>query len=371
MAEQTNNASRISEKSQLFGYLQLIIIAGLIVIALVLARAPAKIERDSGLNQSTSGSHSPLVSVIREIPTESFVLPVHLTGNVTLEERVTVSSQARGKVIWVSDKFRAGKTVPANEVIVRIDPTEYQLRVKEAQSRLSLANLSQTDPQPSSESDRLRHLAQIELLETQLELAKRDLIHTEISLPYELRVIGTDVEVGELVGPHEYVGQDASVLGIGYRPQALEVSAPIEPYNLTELNPLIGAAATVTVGQNSYRAVLDRVSSVVVPKTRLITIFLKFEDHAQQRLPLPGMFAEITLNGPEFPESFVLPLEAMQTSSTVWVVENNTLSARTPQSEALTDSQWIVAPFDIADGLVIGNYANAVVGAEVQPIPVD
>ena len=370
MAEHKSNVSKNSGRSRLFGYLQLILIAGSVFLALVLARAPAHIERDSSLSQSTAGSYSPQVSVIKEFSKENFVLPVHLTGNVTLEERVTVSPEARGKVIWVSEKFRAGETIPANEVFVKIDPTEYELRVKEVEFQLKLANLEHAEGQSSSEGQILRHSVRTELLETRLELEKRSLAQTEISLPYELRVIGADVEIGELVGPHEYVGKEASVLGVGYRPKAMQISAPIEPHILPELNPLIGAVANVKVGKNSYRAVLDRVSNVVAPKSRLITMFFKFKDHSQSQLPLPGMFAEITLNGPKFSDSFVLPLKAMQSSNTVWVVENDILSARTMQSMALTDSHWIVAPFDVAEGLVVGNYPSMAVGTEVKPVAI-
>ena len=345
-------------------------IAGIVVVALVLARAPAHVERDSSVNQSAAVSYIPEVSVIKGVSKESFVLPVHLTGNVTLEERVTVTSEARGKVIWVSDKFRAGETIAANEVFIRIDPTEYELRVTQVESRLKLVKLEHAAQQAQSAAAKMKRSAQTELFQTCLELAKRKLAQTEISLPYELRVIGADVEVGEVVGPHEYVGQEASVLGVGYRPEALQISAPIEPHILPNLNPLIGASATVAVGQHAYSATLERVASVVAPKSRLITIFLKFKDAAQAQLPLPGMFAEITLQGPQFSDSFVLPLTAMQSRNTAWVVDNGTLRARVLQSLALTDSQWIVAPFDVADGLVIGSYPGFVVGTEVQSVPV-
>ncbi len=357
MAQGSDHTENQGASTPFAGYLQLVLIVAVIIVALIFARAPSQIGQDFG-TVSEVQVISPVVEVIRPAAT-SFALPVKLTGNVTLQDRVFIISEARGRVLWVSEKLVGGGVISANEVFLRIDPAEYQLRVDEAQARLDLAKLKGSD----SEADVLR----VELLQTRLELAKLKLAQTELSLPYAIRVTRAGVEVGELVGPVDYMGREAAVLAVGYRPEALQVSASIEPELLEKIDPLIGASATVTVGEKRFEAAIKRVSSLVKPETRLIPIFLELPDEAiNDTFLFPGMFAEIVLDGPNYDNVFVLPHSAVQSSNKVWVVKNGSLSSYVPDSIGYSDSDWAVESFDTADGIVIGPVPGATEGYAVQ-----
>lgn len=356
MAQQESTSKNPNEKSRVLGYLQIALIIGIVVVALILARAPARIERD--LTSSVEVEDvTPVVNVIEKLQPEPITLQVEKTGNVTLDERVTVRTETQGRIAWVSKDFRNGGNIAANEVFVRIDPSDYQLRVDEAEALLQIAKLKQESVAEDPAKDGSRIDARVRLLETRLEMAKRDLAKTEISLPYDLRVIGSDIEVGELVGPHEYAGADASILGRGYRIEALQVSAPLETQLLEDLQPVAGRAATIKVGNKQYEATIERVSSFVAPETRLIKVYLRFDkDLAKESLPLPGMFAEISIDGPIYKDVFVLPIGAMQSGRKAWVVANGVIEVRSPDTVAITDENWVVSPFDTAEGLVVGSY---------------
>ena len=370
MTQQATNPP--SPKNRLFGYLQLFLIVGAIVVALIFARAPDPIERDTGVDHPVEPA-PPAVSVLAQPQTTDFTLPIQLTGNVTLEERITIGSEAQGRIAWVSKKFRAGETIAAQEVFVKIDPAEYQLRVKEAEARLRIHQLKfKSQSEATSPSDRQRHAARSELFATWLDLANLKLAQTEISLPYDFRVIRADVEVGELAGPFERVGKDASILGVGYRPEAIQASAPIEPQLLENLQPVMGRPAQIVVGSRSYEARLERVSSVVARESRLVRIFFKFAaDATTDDLPLPGMFATIHLEGQTYEGAFALPHGAMQSGETAWVVDNGIVKARTPKTLGLTDEFWMVEPFDIADGIVVGDFPTLAVGAAAVANPLN
>ncbi len=363
MAQQATHSPK---KSRLFGYLQLLLVTGAIVVALILARAPERIERDIRVDQPAEQA-PPAVSVLEQPPTTNFTPPIKLTGNVTLEERVTIGSEARGRVAWVSEKFRAGETIAADEVFVRIDPTEHQLRIREIKAQIRIHGLRSEETSPD---DARKQAAWRELFETRLELANLKLAQTEISLPYDFRVTRADVEVGELAGPFEYVGKDASILGVGYQPESLQVSAPIEPQLLENLQPVTGRAARIVVGNRAYEAKLERVSSIVERKSRLIRVFFKFSANSED-LPLPGMFAQIHLQGQAHEGAFALPLGAMQSGETAWVVDNGVLRVRTPKTLGLTDESWMVEPFDIADGVVVGDFPTLTAGAAVVASPLN
>ena len=63
--------------------------------------------------------------------------------------------------------------------------------------------------------------------QAKMKLAQLRLDRTEISLPYDVRVTASDIDVGQFVGPADLVGR-ASTLGSVYRTDALQVRAPIE-----------------------------------------------------------------------------------------------------------------------------------------------
>ena len=370
---QAPDKSKQKNRNRLLGNLQLAFIAGLVIIALLLARAPDRVERSVNVNASVENSTPQVVSVLSAPEPANFTQPINLTGNVTLEETIVLMSEAQGRVVWISEKFRHGKTILANEVIAKIDPTKYQLRVKEIETRLRLQNSKLAAALNDGDEDRVTNLqTRIELLETRLELAKLQLSQTELSLPYDINVTHADIAVGELVGPFEHVGPDAAVLGKGYRNQDIRVAGPIEPHRVQNLEPLLGRPAQVNVQNMAYPATLVAIANTVSPKTRMVRLFFEFTDNsAPETLPLPGMFAEIEFDGATFENVFILPLRAMQSNSTAWVIENDVLASRTPNTLAVTTEHWIVEPFDVANGLVVGHYPGIAVGTQVTAEPLD
>ena len=200
-----------------------------------------------------------------------------------------------------------------------------------------------------------------------LKLAELQLERTEVSLPFASRVINADVEVGELVGPADLVGGAASRLGAVYRLGALQVDAPIEPRDLEHLEPVIGRAARVVGEMGTWQARVVRVSSVIAPRTRLASVFLRFaEDEPRDSLPAPGAFVEIDLEGPAHEDVYVLPESVLQERDSVWVVRNGLLSAFTPTTLGRTAAGWVVQAFDAGGGVVVGSLPAAREGLEVD-----
>ena len=102
-----------------------------VAVAVYFARAPERVERVDRAALA-SEDRKPVVSVVRPEPTEQ-ALTLSLTGSVKLKERATVMSEVAGRVVWVSPKFEPGGSIAANEVFIRIDPEEYELRVGRSQ----------------------------------------------------------------------------------------------------------------------------------------------------------------------------------------------------------------------------------------------
>ncbi|MCY4467455.1 MAG: hypothetical protein OXC08_01950 [Thiotrichales bacterium] len=371
-------------QSRWLGFVQIVLILAVIAVALYFARAPDRLERDSVSGLSAEDT-KPVVSVIRPTQTDQ-ALSVALTGSVGLSERARLKAEVAGRVVWVSPNFSNGGSMEANERFVKIDPTEYKLQVKvaeaavevtEARVRIEMArgegNVERfAREHPGMEvSDWMRGpasiaAAQAELSKAQaeLELARLQLDRTNVSLPYPSRVIASQIEVGEYVGP-DLVGA-SPFMGVVYRTRALQIDAPIEPEDLEYLNPVIGRSAQIRTRGATYDAEVVRVSSVIAPQTRLATVFLRFaEDHAPDSLPLPGTFAEIVITGPSHEGVYVLPEAVLQEQGSVWVVQDGTLRAFEPQTLGRTDAGWVVEVFDAGEGVVVGTLPGASEGLPV------
>ena len=380
MADDTNVSGRPSNRAEWRGYGQIALVLAAIAAALFLARAPGRVERGAASGPA-SGSVRPTVRVIHPAPTEQ-ALTVELTGTVNLEERVRVASEVVGRIAWVSPDFSNGGSIRAGETFIRIDPAEFELQVeaaemavREAEARVwveqagaeeDVQAFERENPgvEPSESVRRLPAIAEAEarLMKAQadLKLAELRLERTNISLPYDGRVMGSDVEVGELVGPADLVGGPSSRLGIVYRPGALQVDVPIEPRDLEYLDPVIGRKARIVGRMATWEARVARVSSVVAPRTRLASVFLKFAADAHpDSLPAPGTFAEVAIEGPVYEDVYVLPESVLQERDSVWVVRDGLLSAFAPKTLGRTDAGWVVQAFDAGEGVVVGTLPGA------------
>ena len=368
-------AQSTESRPQWLGIVQLAAILLVVVIALYFARAPSRVALDAAPDL-TAEKGKPTVAVIQPKPT-SQALTVRLTGSVRIEQQARVMSEVAGRVAWISPKFSNGGSIPANETFIRIDPAEHELRVERAEMAVKAAEarvwvekaggeedakaFSRANP-GAEVSDSVRRLPSIAEMEAELaqaravlKLAKLRLKQTNISLPYDSRVLATDLEVGEFVGPARSVAGRAARLGTVYRTDAIRVRVPVDPKDLAYLSPVIGRSARVRTQLGAYDATVERVSSAVAPSTRLAGLFLKFsKDVPKETLPLPGMFAEVRIEGPSYENVYALPESVLQEGGSVWVVEKGALKSVVPKTLGRTDAGWVVEAFDAGEGVVVG-----------------
>lgn len=367
MNQESNNAGGASGNRRWTGSVQVVLIVLAIAVALYFARAPSRVDRGP---VSVSGEAMPVVHVVQPDEAEH-VERVDLTGTVTLDRKLTVVSEVVGRVIWVSPDFVNGGTIPAGQVFVKVDPAEFELKVEaaemavaHAEALLQAAEGSLPESGESLPVDMAR--ARLGQARAALDLARLNLGRTEISLPYTARVIASELEVGDLVGPPEAVGK-LSVLGVVYRPEALQVRVPIKVADLARLAPAIGRTAEVSAQGGRYQAELSRVSSVVAPETRLARVFLKFTGGVpRESLPVPGTFAEVRIFGSRRNGVYILPETAAREYDSVWTVADGTLRSVTPVTVGRTVDGWVVEAFDAGEGVVVSTLSGASEGLKVE-----
>lgn len=385
MSERVSGSGAAGGRPRWLGLVQLVLIVAAVAVALWFARAPERVQR-SVAPDLVDEKAKPAVSVVRPAPVAQS-LTVDLTGSVRMERRIRIASEVVGRVVFVSPDFANGGSIAADETILRVDPAGYELEVeaaeravREAEARVSMerargeagAEAFAREHPGAPVPQVVRRVPWIELAEAALERertalaqARLQLRRTSISLPFDVRVVLSDVAVGELVGPAELVGP-SSRLGVVFPSGALEVDAPIATRDLEYLAPAVGRPAEIRAGGRTWPAEIVRVSSVVSPKTRLASVFLRFgEGSPPESLPRPGTFVEVAITGPSHDNVFVLPESAVQERGRVWVVDGGELRSFVPRELGRAADGWVVEAFDAGEGVVVGALPGARAGLAV------
>ena len=366
------------------GYAQLALILLVLAAAIYLGQAPRRSQQSVLPEQAADGPAA--VQVVRPAAT-TVALPVALTGTVAAQVRVNVRAEASGRIVWVSPRFRDGGTLAADEVIIRIDPQDAELRVQAAAAGVRLAEAGMRmqearagaarrlfgDRQPGVDGfdwvgrdDAVAAAeAHVDQARARLALARRELDKTSVSLPFASRVIAAGAEVGQFVGPLR------APLGVVYQVGALEVKALIHPRDLALLQPAIGRTARVATEGAVHAAVVTGVSSVVSQDSRMATLHLELLDDESVELPLPGMFAEIDVVGPQRENVYRLPHAVRQDGDIVWVVDGGLLRSVRPRVVGDTADHWVVEAFDAGAGVVVGAPPRARAGLAVSVAAAD
>lgn len=363
------------------GIAQLALIGAAVALAVYFARAPADVSDADSIAAATGVK--PTVDVVRP-SIASAPREVATTGVVATLGTVGIRSQVIGEVVWVSDVLRNGSAFAAGQPLLRIDPQDFEIRLRAAKAQLRMfqADLTRKQLQGEARSSKFRRdnpgvdvpplVARVpQIAERQAEVdraaelvkkAELDLRRTTIALPFDGWIVNTDTQVGQVV-------RQALPLGQAIAKNALQVEARVSQSDLDALAPAIGRAAKVRAGKRVFDAEVRRVSAVVDPRSRQATLFLAFDETADSAsLPRPGTFAQVSLKGPSVDGVFVLPEAAEQEGGRVWVVDGGTLRAFAPRGLGRTSDGWLVEAFDAKEGVVLGRVPKARSGLPVDAV---
>jgi multidrug efflux pump subunit AcrA (membrane-fusion protein) len=83
----------------------------------------------------------------------------------------------------------------------------------------------------------------------------------------------------------------------------------------------------------------------------------------------PGVFADVMIEGPEHPNSLVIPEAALQAGDTLLYVRGGTLREHRTNVLGRNSQGIVVKGFDIGEGIVIGSVSGISAGMPVATIP--
>ncbi len=269
-------------------------------------------------------------------------------GTVRPRTQTAVSAEVSGAIISLSPKFVAGGIFEKNEVLMRIDPTNYSVAVKRAdalvkQRQIEFDGASKLRSQGyRAESEHASAAAALAAAEADLVGAKRDLERTYIRLPYEGMVLSKEADVGQFVNP-------GTMLGVTFATDRAEVRLPLTDRDLAFVEmPRASAAnasgfakgpnATLTATQKGrseeWPAQVVRSEGVVDERSRVTYVVAEVVDPYRLHTagtPLPiGTFVSAEIGGSELVDVVRVPRSALRGSDQVLVVSSgNTIEIRT------------------------------------------
>jgi len=315
-----------------------------------------------------------------EVKPQAFTYTVETTGTVVAPRQIELSAEVSGKIIYVSPKLLPGEVVLEDEVLIKIDPTDYEAAVARAEAELKqaervLAELSaeaersvaewralhpESPPPPlvAKKPQLAEARAEVSAARAALKKARTDLKRTEIRAPYKARVLEVHAEVGNYASP-------GRILAVLYPLSGLEIYAPVADHFLPYLTvPGLNAPAKAPgspaeifweAGEAVFRypGRIIRAAGAVEEKTRLLPLYLRAQESSQTPPLLPGVFVTVRILGRSFPEVFILPKEALNRNlgkTFVWVVNSEERLERRPVKVLYEDEKRVV----VTEGLLAG-----------------
>ncbi len=288
---------------------------------------------------------------------EPVTFRVESQGSVTPRTETTLVSEVAGQIGEVSPAFVAGGFCRAGDVLLRIDPRNYETQVKVARAEVAkartqvatenaLADYALNDWQRLREFSKntkaasdltLRKpqlaaaLAELESADAALEKAGRDLARTVIRAPYNGMVRSKRADIGQYVNTATAI---ADTFAVDYAEirlpltqkdlQFLDLPDAIAPERALDVR----LSALIGDDQQHWSAKLVRSEGVFDAQSRVLYAVAQIQDPYRLNTDQPGeplrigTFVTAEITGRQAGDLFVLPRHALYRDNQVWIVDD-------------------------------------------------
>jgi RND family efflux transporter MFP subunit len=329
-------------------------IAGAVVF-IMLKKPPERKEQDL---------QAPLVEVV-QLHSKNIPMVVQGYGTVKPKVEVDIIPEVAGKVVYIHPELIVGGFIPAEQAILRIDPRDYELAVRQAEAAVADAKVLLETEQAEAEVARIewkqlhpdteptsplvlrqpqirKAKALLDSSEAQLATAQLRLERTNLSLPFDVLITTESVDLGQYV----VMGQ---ALAKGYGTGSVEIEVPLMDSELAwfdifensifsngSSNSAKGTPAEVKATfagtEHTWKGVVVRTAGQVDKTSRMISVVVEVADpfDAKNGRPplLPGIFAEVLIQGNTLRNAIAVPRDAIRQGNQMWIVNGNRLGVR-------------------------------------------
>jgi RND family efflux transporter MFP subunit len=324
---------------------------GLIGLSVVIVAVLIAIAQSKHPERKDAAAQAVLVEAIpAELSTLNFI--VHSQGAVEPRTETTLVAEVSGQIVSVSPNFIAGGFFREGEVLMQIDPSDYETALLRAQAALASRRAQYADQKARSEqalkdwenlgrqgepSDlvlRKPQLAEaqagVQAAEAELQQAERDLQRTRIRVPYDGLVREKRVDVGQFVAA-------GTPLGVTFAIDIAEIRLPLSGNDLdylnlpsaTRLDNAQRVPVTLTADEGGVggawqsqivrtEGVIDRTSRVLYAVAEVVDPYGMLGRSAQPELRM-GTFVRAEIQGRQAEDVVVLPRAVLRPDRTVLI----------------------------------------------------
>lgn len=231
-------------------FFKFILPMGLIVLSIAVVMVMVGIAKNKRPDRKEDSNPAVMVEAV-EAQVASLNFSVYSQGSVKPRTETTLVAEVAGQIVSVSSNFIAGGFFRQGEVLLQIDPSDYEAALLSAQANLASRKAQLADQKARSEqalkdwrnmgregepSDlvlRKPQLAEaraaVQAAEANLKEAERNLERTRIRVPYDGLVRNKRVDVGQYVSP-------GTPLGVTFAIDTAEIRLPLSDREIAFLD---------------------------------------------------------------------------------------------------------------------------------------
>jgi RND family efflux transporter MFP subunit len=331
-----------------------VLVAGAALILLIFNTEPEA--QRSGATKETAM----LVNTV-QVERSNFTPTINAMGTVVPSQDVMLSPRVGGQIIELSENFTPGGYIEEGEMLLQIDPADYQNALQQRESELQQAqtnleiemgrqNVARQDYELLDDSltNENRSLvlrepqlnaarSNVQSAEAAVEQAQLNLERTTIRAPFDAYILSRNVNLGSQVSP----GDELARL-VGRDTYWIETTVPLRhlrymniPQNGDDGSPVTIRNRSVWEEGESRQGTLFRLVGTLTDETRLARVLVEVDDphgyldenNDQPRLMI-GSFVEANIQAQELQNVVRLSRDYVRQDNTIWVNENDTLRIR-------------------------------------------
>ncbi len=274
-------------------------------------------------------------------------------GTVKPRTETILSAEVSGRIISISEKFIPGGIFYKDEVLMEIDPTDYEVAVAQSRALLKQRQI-EFNGAKSLRKKGYRAEAEMAAADTALQTAKAALVkatknlqRTKIRLPYDGMVKSKDSDIGQFVNPGSRLGNTFAVdkaeirlaltdqdLAFLQLPEAGDIAN-----NKTTHEPTVILSATRKAKYQQWKARIIRTEGVVDEKSRVTYAVAQIDDPYRlsteenrdiNNTPLlMGTFVKAVIEGSSYSNVITVPRTAIRGKNELLFIDNkNQLNIR-------------------------------------------
>ena len=275
---------------------------------------------------------------------------IHLFGEVVAGRRSELRSQVNGIIVEMGKNFREGGVVVKDELLIAVDPFDYETalkdqrwRLQEAESRLE--QLRREDVRAKNlfkeknVSEEFRDSAELAVVQQEaivgqrvvgVQRAERDVLRSRLIAPYDGVISNINANLGNSVSNQgdklaELI--DTSQLEVRFSLSNAQYGRLLESDN-----SIVGKLVDVTwqVGDRNlaYKSVIKRIGGEIVSSTGGVNVYAVIDTGGEQTDLRSGAFVSVLLKDKVYRDVFEMPETVLYGEEIVYVIDGDRLAAR-------------------------------------------